>query len=171
MLSHTRPARFARIRRAALAAFCGALVLPALTVASEIERYGEPLREAKEIRIAELLEDPEQFVDQRVRVVGLVDDVCPMKGCWVDLIEKQGSEKVRFKVQDDVIVFPASAKGQEIVAEGVVKAIDLDLESARQWFAHEAEEKGESFDPESIQEAVRIYQIAGEGAELRPASH
>ena len=145
-------------------------LLPATVSAAPAELYGEPLRESKEIRIADLLGDPESFVDQRVRVVGLVDDVCPMKGCWVDLIEgKEASNKVRFKVQDDVIVFPASAVGREIVAEGVLKAIDLDVDGARRWFAHEAEEKGEEFDPESIQEGVRIYQIAGEGAELRDA--
>ncbi|REJ83229.1 MAG: DUF4920 domain-containing protein [Acidobacteria bacterium] len=133
------------------------------------ELFGEPLRETTAVRVGELLEDPEAYVGQRLQIVGLVEDVCPMKGCWVEIVERQGSQPLRFKVQDDVIVFPATAKGRQIVAEGVLTVRELEVEEARGWLAHLAEERGEEFDPATVTEPLRLYEVRGEGAELGPA--
>ena len=106
-----------------------------------------------------------------VRVEGLVNDVCPMKGCWIDIVEADTpadrAKTVRFKVEDDVIVFPAEAKGREVVAEGILRAREMDEEAARAWFHHLAEEKGEEFDPASVTGPMTVYQIEGQGAVLR----
>jgi hypothetical protein len=161
-----------------LAPLCAALLLGGAglslaggggTAAEGDTLLGEPLRETEELRVAALLKEPEQYVGQRIRIVGLVEDVCPMKGCWVEIVETQGSESIRFKVEDDVVVFPATARGQEIVAEGVLTARDLDVAGARRWLGHLAEERGEEFDPESVTEPLRLFEIQGEGAALRPA--
>ena len=76
---------------------------------------------------------------------------------------------IRFKVKDGTMVFPLSAKGQTAVAEGVVRKIPLDLETSRKYMAHQAEEKGEPFDPDSVKEPVIIVRLDGTGAVLRGA--
>ena len=81
-------------------------------------------------------------------------------------IRDRSSTTIRFKVQDDVIVFPAEAKGHEVVAEGILRAKQLDQAAARNWFKHLADEKGEDFDESSIQGPVTVYEIEGIGAEL-----
>lgn len=126
--------------------------------------YGDGVTDLAVIRINELVNHPERYVDKRVKVAGLVDDVCPMKGCWVDILEAQSSETIRLKVEDDVIVFPVEAKGSEIVAEGVLRRYELSQREAVRWLKHLAEEKGEPFDESSAAGPLAFYQIEGTGA-------
>lgn len=153
----------AATRLAATFLACAVAGLGAL-VSSADTGFGEPLSDATVVCIAELTANPESFVGKNVKVVGLVDDVCPMKGCWVDILDRQSSETIRLKVQDDVIVFPAEAKGREIVAEGTLRRIDLSPRQAVAWLRHAAVERGETFEEPTEPTALTIYQIEGRGA-------
>lgn len=139
-------------------------VLGALTSTAADTGFGQPLSDATPVRIAELAANPEAYVGQDVKVVGLVDDVCPMKGCWVDILDRQSKETIRLKVQDDVIVFPAEARGHEIVAEGTLRRIDLSPRQAVAWLRHAAAERGETFEEPTEPTALTVYQIEGRGA-------
>ena len=142
----------------ALTAFTGS--------ASTTTTYGQALSGARVVRIAELLRSPGEYLGEKVRVVGLVDDICPMEGCWIDILESQSRESIRFKVADGVIVFPVEAKGREVVAEGVLRKHEMSQERATAWLRHLAEEKGEAFDATSVTGPMVFYQIEGLGAEV-----
>ena len=114
----------------------------------------------------ELVSTPERYVDKRISVEGLVDDVCPMKGCWIEILEAQSQTTIRFKVQDDVIVFPVEARGDQVVAEGILRKHEMSERRARAWLRHLAEEKGEPFDESSVTGPMAFYQIEGSGAVL-----
>lgn len=133
---------------------------------SALASYGQALEGAQVVRIGELVSSPEKYLGEKVRVEGLVEDVCPMKGCWIDILESQGGETIRFKVDDGVIVFPAEAKGREVVAEGVLRKHEYSKRRATSWLRHLAEEKGEAFDPSSVTGPMVFYQIEGVGAEV-----
>jgi hypothetical protein len=60
-----------------------------------------------------------------VRIAGTVSAVCPMRGCWMD-IAGDGGETIRIKVKDGEVVFPQTAKGKRVVAEGVLVEIPAD---------------------------------------------
>lgn len=125
--------------------------------------YGQGVRLKASTPIGDILADPEAWEGKRVRVEGQVTGVCPKKGCWMALSSEQG--EVRIKVQDDVIVFPRQAEGGHAVAEGVVQRIEMDRETYLSWKRHEAEEKGESFEEESLGEGPYVMvEIQGEGA-------
>ena len=109
--------------------------------------------------------DPDAWVGKTVQVEGSVADVCPKRGCWMDL--KSGASTVRVKVDDGVIVFPKELIGRTAVAEGVFTRIELDREEAIAWFRHVAEEKGEPFDPASVAGPASLYQLRGTGALAR----
>ena len=149
-----------------LVAFVGFSV--ATASGSTATSYGEALSGVNVVRISQLLNEPEKYVDERVRVAGLVDDVCPMRGCWIDILEGDSRETIRFKVTDGVIVFPVEAKGQEVVAEGVLHKHEMSKRRATSWMRHLAEEKGEPFDESSVTGPMTFYQIEGVGAELQP---
>lgn len=154
------------------AALAGLLVMAtgfALPAAAETT-YGEPLSDLEPVRIGELTGNPESFVDRRIKVVGLVNDICPMKGCWVDIVEEQSSETIRLKVQDDVIVFPAEARGQEIVAEGTLRRHEMSPQQAVRWLRHLAEERGEEYEEPDNPQPLTFYQIEGIGAVLQNAA-
>jgi hypothetical protein len=60
-----------------------------------------------------------------VRIAGIVSAVCPMRGCWMD-IAGDGGETIRIKVKDGEVVFPPTAKGKRVIAEGVLVEIPAD---------------------------------------------
>jgi hypothetical protein len=152
-----------------------ALLLPALLLAAlpasaapsgNSSTFGEPLSDAAVVRIADILQHPERYLDQKIKVAGLVDDVCPMKGCWIDILESQSSATLRFKVEDDVIVFPVEARGAEVVAEGVLRKREMSRDEAVSWLRHLAEEKGETFDESTVTGPMDFFQIEGIGAHI-----
>lgn len=137
----------------------------ALASSAEVRTYGKGVSDnAQAIRISELNANPSSFVDRRVKVVGLVDDICPMMGCWVDILETQSSKTIRLKVEDGVIVFPAEARGEKIVAEGTLREYVLSKEQTISWLKHEAVERGLPYDESVDPEPMTFYQIEGTGA-------
>ncbi|MAI25391.1 MAG: DUF4920 domain-containing protein [Myxococcota bacterium] len=134
--------------------------------ASAKTSYGKELTDARVVTIGELTGSPEKYLGEKVRIAGLVEDVCPMKGCWIDILESGGRETIRFKVDDGVIVFPVEARGSEVVAEGVLRKHEMSKRRATSWMRHLADEKGEPFDEASVTGPMVFYQIEGHGAEL-----
>ncbi len=137
--------------------------------APEGTSYGEGVTVAETTSIVDLVEDIDAWEGKTVRVEGTVTGVCAKRGCWMDVGAEEGYEKVKFKVNDGVIVIPMSAKGKWAVAEGVVRKQAMDLEQTRSYFAHLAEESGEEFDPESVTEPVSLVRLDGTGAVIRDA--
>jgi hypothetical protein len=157
---HPEPGAAAVKQEEANAGVGAALQLPGKT-------YGKGVTLTETIAIETLLRDADAWVGKRVRVEGLVTDVCPMRGCWFDMAGKKPGTKLRFKVRDGVMVFPLDAKGQRAVAEGVVRKIPLNLAQSKRYMAHQAEEKGEAFDPATVTEPITLVRLDGSGAVLR----
>ncbi len=127
-------------------------------------QFGDELTLSETTIISDILANPENFVGQRVLVKGSVLDVCAMKGCWLEIAGADESEKIKVKVDDGVIVFPMDIKGKSAIVEGNVERIELTEEQAVGWRQHEAEEKGEDFDPSTVAGPDTIYRIRGLGA-------
>ena len=74
------------------------------------------------------------------------------------------------RFEDDVIVFPKTAKGLMATVEGKVEEIKLTREEAIEWKRHQVEETGQEFDPSTITGPESIYRIWGEGAVIKDAA-
>ena len=155
-------------RHSGLAVFAVLLVLAAAAnPARAADTYGSGVTLPEATSIEKILADPDAYVGKRVRIEGQVMDICPMKGCWMELAEEGGNASLRVKVDDGVIVFPATAKGKIAAAEGTVEAIPMTREQYIGWLEHLAEERGQKLDPEMVGEGpFRILQIRGEGARI-----
>ena len=129
--------------------------------------YGDELTVTETLAIADVLARGEELEGKRVRVEGLVTDVCAKRGCWFQMAGEGEGEQITFKVVDGVMVFPMSMKGKYAVAEGTVQILRPDLEASRKMMAHRAEDSGKEFDPESITEPLSIVRLAGIGAVAR----
>lgn len=110
--------------------------------------------------VSDILATPENFIDKNVTIKGTIVKVCKMRGCWVELTSDKRFQTFRVKVRDGDMVFPMSAMGKTAYAEGKIKAIPLSLETSKQYLAYQAEEMQEKFDPDSITEAVTLYQLS-----------
>ena len=127
--------------------------------------YGEPLTLTEVTPVSAILDDPEQYLGERVLVEGMIVAVCEMKGCWMDIASDREFEKIQVKVDDGVIVFPLTARGKQALVEGTVEVLELSHEQALEQAQHHAEERGEAFDPSTVPEGPQtIYQIRGIGA-------
>jgi len=144
----------------------GLMVTLPLT-ATETVSLGKGVTVAEVTAIHEILADPDAFLGKTVRIEGGVLDVCPMKGCWVEVGGEDQS--IRVKVDDDVIVFPADSKGKIIAAQGRVEAVEMTRKEYVDWLAHLAEEKGEVFDEAAADIGAgphRTIRLRGTGARI-----
>ena len=130
------------------------------------DKYGKEITLKEKTSISSILINPEDFLDKTVLVEGEVLDVCSMMGCWIELKAEVEGEKIKVKVKDGEIVFPQEAKVEMALVEGTVYKIELTQEEAIDYYKHQAEERGEEFDPESVTGPVTFYQIKGLGAEI-----
>ena len=144
-----------------------AVAAPAFAGKNKGKAYGKSLsKEAVSVTVAQLVDEPESYVDKRVRVTGVVTDVCSKRGCWI-LIGGDDGKTVRFKVKDGVIVFPIESKGKRADAEGIFTKFELSKEDVIKRKQHHAEEKGEKFDPATVTGPETHYLLKGEGAVLK----
>lgn len=157
--------------RLVLAAVLASLVLatPALAGTSTPgTTYGAGVGKAQLVKISELTAHPDAYVGKTIRVEGLITDVCPRRGCWMELAGDKEFQTMRVKVNDGEMVFPLTAKGKVAQAEGVFTKIEVPAERVLQMKQHEAEEKGVPFDPKTAKvEPMVVYQLQGVGAVIR----
>jgi hypothetical protein len=128
--------------------------------------YGQVMTLTEETAISAILDKPAAYVGQKVKVSGLVVDVCSTRGCWLYLAGDRDFEKIRIKVTDGEIVFPMEARGKTAVVEGVVESLELTREDVIARRKHHAEETGTTFDPASVTSGESILRIRGLGAEI-----
>ena len=112
--------------------------------------YGNFSSDEKIQNIVDLISNKDVFINKEVKIRGLVNEVCPMRGCWLEVVDENGIDKLRIKVTDGDIVFPLSAKGRNIEAEGQFSILTLNKQQAKNWKKHLAAEKGIEIDTSEI---------------------
>ncbi|MEL0270311.1 MAG: DUF4920 domain-containing protein [bacterium] len=113
--------------------------------------YGNMSKTDNLYGVDELIQNKDDYINSIVKVTGLIEEVCPMRGCWLQVSsEDDKSKKIRFKVKDGDIVFPLSSKGRKVVAEGQFSVLSLNTNQAKNWKKHLAAEKGIELDTASI---------------------
>ena len=131
--------------------------------------YGNFFLTEKIQNIVDLISNKDVFINKEVKVRGLVNEVCPMRGCWLELVDENGIDKLRIKVTDGDIVFPLSAKGRNIEAEGQFSILTLNKQQAKNWKKHLAAEKGIEIDTSEItlsQDDYFEYRLNTTGAKI-----
>jgi hypothetical protein len=111
--------------------------------------------------IASLVRSPRDFAGKTVRIDGVATAVCEEMGCWMAVAEseQQGAPTVRLQVaHDGAIVFPMSAKGRNVSAEGTFDAIGGADEHGKDAAAEHNQQ-----DPQ----AVAQFQIKATGAVIK----
>ncbi len=124
------------------------VALPAGALAGTEYGAGVSLKEVS--RVSDIFATPSSYAGKTVAVRGLVVDVCTARGCWLDLASDKPYQTIRVKVEDGVIVFPASARGRQATVQGVVETMRMCPDEARRYRQAEARAKGMAFDPATI---------------------
>ena len=135
------------------------VALSSVGFAAEDTKLGAGVTLKESTSINALVDKPSDYVGKTVRVDGVATAVCESMGCWL-AVTTDGSDgkTVRLKVEDGVIVFPLSAKGKKVSAEGVFEEIaakdDHGSEAAAEHAKHDAG-------------ASKKYQIKATGAIIK----
>src|SRR5689334_15418660 len=89
------------------------------------QKFGTGVSNKDAVAISDLYAAPAKFVGKKVRIDGVVTDVCTDMGCWMAIASEQDPTLiVRIKVDDGgSIIFPVSAKGKKVSAEGVFEKV------------------------------------------------
>jgi len=98
----------------------GFVALASLAMAAAEEKFGAGVTLAETTAIADVVKDPAAFAGKTIRIDGTVTAVCENMGCWMAVGESDAKDAptVRVKVDDGVIVFPVTAKGKKVSAQG-----------------------------------------------------
>ncbi|MEP6916776.1 MAG: DUF4920 domain-containing protein [Acidobacteriota bacterium] len=140
----------------------GAMLSLAVAVASSGETtLGQGVRIDQATPIASLTGSPKDYVGKTVRIDGVAKAVCAEMGCWMAVAVNgtdPASPTVRLKVEEGVIVFPMSAKGKKVSAEGVFERVGGEDASAKEAAVEHAR---------ADQNASTQYQIKATGAVIR----
>lgn len=131
------------------------------------QSFGAGVTLAETASIDAILADPTAFKGKTVRVEGMVLDVCPKRGCWMELAGKEPGHKLKFKVADGDMVFPPDSKGKTAVAQGAIAVNELSLEDSKAQAEYEAKEYGKTYDPASITKPTVVVRLDGTGAVFR----
>lgn len=136
---------------------------PAKSTANDLS-FGAGVKLAQSTSIDAILASPKDWNGKTVRVEGMIVDVCPKRGCWMELAGEQPGQKLKFKVTDGEMVFPMDAKGRRATAEGVIAVKELSIEESKQYAEYQAKEYGKPYDPASITAPTVVARLDGTGA-------
>lgn len=137
----------------------------AFTVQAKSESYGKGVMLEESTPVSAILDTPENYLGKVVRIEGMIIEVCAKRGCWVYVAGDRQGEKIQVKVEDGEIVFPMSASGRMGIVEGIVEELSLSREDMIKYLQHLAEEKGQPFDPSTVNEQ-KLIRLRGLGAEI-----
>ena len=97
---------------------CG-LVVPAIAETLDRSVFSNSESLSQSVRVSELANNPDQYVGKQIQIVGLVEDVCPVRGCWASVKDAEDGSQIRFKVPDGKVVFTAKMVGDVVEAAGI----------------------------------------------------
>ena len=131
--------------------------------------YGNMSKTQKVYGVDKLIDNKNDYMNSIVKVEGVIEEVCPMRGCWLQVSGESQNKKIRFKVKDGDIVFPLSSRGRKVVAEGQFSVLTLNKQQAKNWKKHLAAEKGIDIDTANIlltDSDYFEYRLSTSGAEI-----
>ena len=134
-----------------------------------IDLYGNDFSYNSIESISSLTDNVDEFLNKEIVTEGQIVDVCPMKGCWIEVKDFGSQQIIRVKVQDDVIIFPQDSKEKKVIVNGIFSKIEFTEDQAINWKIHLAEEKGIKLNKSDISlepSDLIEYRIKGLGAKI-----
>ncbi len=129
----------------------GVTEIELLNKKNPIGNYGKEMSKKEHFEVKDILDSAERYLDNEIIIKGKIIEVCPMRGCWMMIADRSDNDLlIRAKVDDGEIVFPLSAKGNEVTLEGTFTKLEFDEKRARSWKKHLLEEQGIEVEEDEI---------------------
>ena len=105
---------------------------------------GEKIEEINPIKLDQLVAQLATTDTVKTQLVGQVEGVCQVKGCWMNLVQEDSDESIFVKFKDYGFFMPLDIAGKEVVVNGKAYKEVTSVDELR----HYAEDEGKS--PEEI---------------------
>ena len=131
--------------------------------------YGDEISLIEYSSFNDVMGSPNEYLNKDILLSGQIIEVCPMRGCWVNIKDNNSDLIIRAKVTDGIIVFPLSSKGKQIDVQGKFSKLNFTEQQAKNWQVHLAKEKGVILDPKDVilQPSDLVeYRIIGKSAQI-----
>ena len=111
------------------------LVQPVDSPLAGWDAYGAPIVSAARLGdakgFAQLASDPAAFDGKQLRVVGIVEEVCQSKGCWMTFSDQ--GQMMRVKFLDYAFFMPMDCAGRQAIVDGVFTIEITPVDEARHY--------------------------------------
>lgn len=107
----------------------------------ELQYFGDKISEKKAVSYEKLLKKMKKSDSLQVKVVGTVESVCQMKGCWMTIVSKdEDKPSMMVKFKDYGFFVPKDISGQKVIMKGYAYKEVTPVDELR----HYAEDAGKS---------------------------
>lgn len=134
---------------------CKQPAIPTEVDADNNQYFGAKITADEAMPFKELLLKISDTDSLQTKVIGTVESVCQVKGCWMNIVMPDTGEEMFVKFKDYGFFMPKDISGQQVVMDGVAYREITSLEELR----HYAEDEGKS--------AEEIAEITGPAEELK----
>ncbi|MEN9577174.1 MAG: hypothetical protein RJA70_183 [Pseudomonadota bacterium] len=135
----------------------------ALPPAAPVLKRGEPLGDAPQHALSEILLAPQSFAGKTVRTSGQVRKACSAKGCWMELSTsmKKSDPGCRVTFKDYGFFVPLDATGSKATLEGAIE-----IKTVKRSYVEHYEGEGATFASKNADGTATEVQIVASGVEL-----
>ena len=132
---------------------------------SSTGNFGATITSTEAVAAAELPAMLEGKEEVEIKLVGNVESVCQMTGCWMD-VDMGNDEIVHVTFADDGFLMPKDATGKTAIIEGVATYEEIPVKMLK----HLAEDEGKSQEEiDAITEPKMEYTFIAKGVILEDA--
>ncbi|MGZ4778495.1 MAG: DUF4920 domain-containing protein [Thermoanaerobaculia bacterium] len=104
---------------------CAILFIASTASAGEIIRRGEAIpAEMPRVPLADVLAKPDEFTTRPFVTEGVVEKVCWIAGCWMNVAPASGKPGIHVTFKDGAFVVPRSSGGQHVRLLGKVRVTE-----------------------------------------------
>ncbi len=86
--------------------------------AESVVKRGEPIGDSPAVKFADVFKEPQRYAGRAVVVEGVVERVCKMEGCWMQIAPEAGAEESVRVTFDHKFTVPKDADRMNFRAEG-----------------------------------------------------
>jgi len=122
--------------------------------------FGAAVPADEALPLTAVLADPESFDGRHVLLEARIEECCPMKGCWLTLVD--GDDTVRVTFKDYGFFVPLDSAGKTVRVDGTFGIRVVPVDEAR----HYLEDAGRPEEAAAITEPQRGYEIVATGVAL-----
>lgn len=113
--------------------------LATVSYSQKYEVFGEKIKHKGAISTTELAQKAKEKPEYNAKVLGVVESVCQVKGCWMKVKMPDG-QSMRVTFKDYGFFVPKDLAGKTVVFEGIAKTKTTSVDELK----HYAEDAGKS---------------------------